>query len=92
MKAALAEPTAVAVHDVRRSGLCAGEKALVVGGGPIGLLIASVAAAAGGDVLVSEPSVQRRELIERVGVRTVDPADGLTEVIDEWTTKAPGLT
>src|SRR5437762_4202393 len=37
--AALVEPTAVAVHDVRRSGLVSGEKALVVGGGPIGLLI-----------------------------------------------------
>jgi (R,R)-butanediol dehydrogenase/meso-butanediol dehydrogenase/diacetyl reductase len=40
---ALAEPTAVAVHDVRRSGLREGERALVVGGGPIGVLIACVA-------------------------------------------------
>jgi len=85
VKAALAEPTAVAVHDVRRSGLRAGDKALVVGGGPIGLLIASVAAATGGDVLVSEPNTQRRELIERVGVRTVDPADDLAAVVDDWT-------
>ena len=42
---ALAEPAAVAVHDVSRAGLREGERALVVGGGPIGLLIASVASA-----------------------------------------------
>ncbi|GMA91535.1 hypothetical protein [Homoserinibacter gongjuensis] len=41
--AALVEPTAVAVHDVRRSELAPGDHAVVIGGGPIGLLIASVA-------------------------------------------------
>jgi 2-desacetyl-2-hydroxyethyl bacteriochlorophyllide A dehydrogenase len=84
-EAALAEPTAVAVHDVRRSELRPGQKALVVGGGPIGLLIASVASAVGGEVLVSEPNEQRRTLIERIGLRTVDPTDELAAVIDEWT-------
>ena len=54
--AALAEPTAVAVHDVRRAVLVAGEQALVVGGGPIGLLVALVARAQGAEVLVLEPS------------------------------------
>lgn len=83
--AALAEPTAVAVHDVRRSELRPGQKALVVGGGPIGLLIAAVAAAVGGDVLVSEPNEQRRQLIERVGLRTLDPGDDLAAVVDAWT-------
>lgn len=34
--AALTEPVAVAVHDVRRSGLQVGETALIIGGGPIG--------------------------------------------------------
>ncbi|MCC8116999.1 MAG: alcohol dehydrogenase catalytic domain-containing protein, partial [Planctomycetes bacterium] len=38
--AALVEPIAVAVHDVRRSGLSVGESALVIGGGAIGLLVA----------------------------------------------------
>ena len=84
-EAALAEPTAVAVHDVRRSELRAGQKALIVGGGPIGLLIAAVVTAASGDVLVSEPSVQRRQLIDRMGLRTVDPADDLAAIVDDWT-------
>ena len=50
---AIVEPTAVAVHDVRRAGLQRGEQAVVVGGGPIGLLVACVARAAGADVSVS---------------------------------------
>jgi len=87
-EAALAEPTAVAVHDVRRSGLRSGQKALVVGGGPIGLLITAVARAIGGEVLVSEPSPERRQLISELGVRVVDPADGLAAVIDDWTAGA----
>ena len=84
-EAALAEPTAVAVHDVRRSELRTGQKALVVGGGPIGLLIASVATAVGGDALVSEPNPQRRQLIDRVGLRTVDPGEDLAAVVENWT-------
>src|SRR5665213_647950 len=55
-QAALVEPTAVAVHDVRRARLVAGEKVLVVGGGPVGFLIAIVAREAGADVLVVEPT------------------------------------
>jgi (R,R)-butanediol dehydrogenase/meso-butanediol dehydrogenase/diacetyl reductase len=85
-QAALAEPLAVAVHDVRRSGLAAGGRALVVGGGPIGLLIALVAASEGIDVLVSEPNAFRRAIAEQVGVRTVDPlAEDVAAAVDEWT-------
>jgi (R,R)-butanediol dehydrogenase / meso-butanediol dehydrogenase / diacetyl reductase len=52
--AALTEPLAVACHDVRRAELEPGETAVVLGGGPIGLLIALVARAAGATVVVSE--------------------------------------
>ena len=58
--AALAEPTAVAVHDVRRARLAAGEHAVVVGGGPIGLLIAAVARAPGAEVSSSSRAERRR--------------------------------
>ena len=44
LEGALSEPVAVAVHDVRRGAVRRGERVLVVGGGPIGLLIACVAA------------------------------------------------
>ena len=52
--AALIEPLAVACHDVNRSRLVHGEDVLVIGGGPIGLLIAMVAKHKGANVIISE--------------------------------------
>ena len=84
--AALSEPAAVAVHDVRRSGLVSGDRTIVVGGGPIGLLIACVARAEGADVLVLEPSDQRRSIAAALGFRACDPREGGVEaVVAEWT-------
>jgi (R,R)-butanediol dehydrogenase / meso-butanediol dehydrogenase / diacetyl reductase len=84
--AALAEPAAVAVHDVRRADLRTGERALVVGGGPIGMLIATVAAASGAAVLVSEPNAFRRALAVRLGLSAVDPvAEDLGARVEAWT-------
>jgi (R,R)-butanediol dehydrogenase / meso-butanediol dehydrogenase / diacetyl reductase len=84
--AALAEPTAVAVHDVRRSGLREGDRTLVVGGGPIGILIAAVAAAEGADVLVSEPDRFRRELAASLGLSALDPlAEDVVARVEDWT-------
>ncbi|MFT0846309.1 alcohol dehydrogenase catalytic domain-containing protein [Actinomycetaceae bacterium L2_0104] len=74
--AALIEPLTVAVHDVRRSNLEEGESALVVGGGPIGILIALVAKAKGANVLLSEPEAGRRATAENLGIDTVDPVNG----------------
>ncbi|WP_432897638.1 zinc-dependent alcohol dehydrogenase [Micromonospora matsumotoense] len=72
--AALIEPTAVAVHDVRRSRLTAGEHAVVIGAGPVGLLIGTVARATGAEVTVLELDPRRRELATELGLHTVDPA------------------
>jgi (R,R)-butanediol dehydrogenase / meso-butanediol dehydrogenase / diacetyl reductase len=74
-RAALVEPTKVAVHDVRRAGLRPAEKAPVVGGGPIGLLIASVAAQQGADLRLIEPDSYRRALATGLGFACLDPAD-----------------
>jgi (R,R)-butanediol dehydrogenase / meso-butanediol dehydrogenase / diacetyl reductase len=83
---ALSEPLAVAVHDVRRGAVKHGERVLVVGGGPIGLLIACVAHAEGADVLISEPNMFRRAAAADLGLVTSDPADGdLAATIESWT-------
>jgi (R,R)-butanediol dehydrogenase/meso-butanediol dehydrogenase/diacetyl reductase len=74
--AALTEPLAVACHDVRRAELVAGETAVVLGGGPIGLLVALVASAAGARVVVSEPSAERRAFAAELGFDAVDPVGG----------------
>lgn len=82
---ALAEPAAVAVHDVRRGAVVRGERVLVVGGGPIGLLIACVAAAAGAEVLVCELDRHRRSVAAGLGLRTIDPAAGdISATLDLW--------
>ncbi|WP_218221149.1 zinc-binding dehydrogenase [Nesterenkonia sp. Act20] len=85
-EAALIEPLAVAVHDVSRSRLVAGETALVIGGGPIGQLIALVALRAGANVVLSEPDQGRRHFASENGIRTVDPLSAdLAAVLDEHT-------
>ena len=84
--AALVEPVAVAVHDVRRSAITTGQKAVVIGGGPIGVLIATVARHFGGDVVVIELDEKRREQIEKLGFATVDPrAVDQVSWVEEWT-------
>lgn len=84
--AALAEPTAVAVHDVRRSELKEGDKAVVIGGGPIGVLIASVARRFGAEVAVIELEPNRRAQIAELGFETIDPRE-VDQVawVNEWT-------
>jgi (R,R)-butanediol dehydrogenase/meso-butanediol dehydrogenase/diacetyl reductase len=88
-EAALVEPVAVAVHDVRRADLRAGERALVVGGGPVGLLIAAVARRTGADVVLVEPNAFRREVAEGFGLRVLDPtATDVLETVQDWTSGA----
>jgi (R,R)-butanediol dehydrogenase / meso-butanediol dehydrogenase / diacetyl reductase len=86
MDSALAEPTAVAVHDVRRAGLREGERALVVGGGPIGVLIACAARTTGAELLVVEPSEPRRAFAQSLGLRAIDPtAVDVPAFVTDWT-------
>lgn len=84
--AALAEPTAVAVHDVRRSELRPGDKVVVIGGGPIGLLIASVARHLGAEVAVIELAPSRRAQIAELGFETLDPRVTNQDAwVERWT-------
>jgi len=85
--AALVEPTAVAVHDVRRGNVQKGDKVVVIGGGPIGVLIASVAREFGGDVVVIELDPNRRAQIGALGFETLDLRE--TNQID-WVTQWTG--
>ena len=72
--AAMIEPLAVAVHAVRRFGDPKGRKAFVIGGGPIGNLVAQVLIALGAEkVLLSEVSEYRLNTAQQCGIQTMDP-------------------
>jgi L-iditol 2-dehydrogenase len=61
--AALIEVAAVAVHTIRRHGPIDGRSCLVLGAGPVGLLLVRLLKAFGaGPVIVSDVSARRREL------------------------------
>lgn len=85
-RGALVEPLAVACHDVARARVAAGEKVVVLGGGPIGQLIALVARARDAEVLISEPTPVRRIYATDAGFATFDPGSGsLTDHVMAWT-------
>jgi (R,R)-butanediol dehydrogenase/meso-butanediol dehydrogenase/diacetyl reductase len=68
----LTEPLAVAMHAITRSGVGPGDRVLVTGAGPIGLLaIAALRARRVDDVVVSEPAPTRRERALAVGASLV---------------------
>ncbi|HSS11596.1 MAG TPA: alcohol dehydrogenase catalytic domain-containing protein [Acidimicrobiales bacterium] len=81
--AALTEPTAVALRGMHRSGIQAGQRALVTGAGPIGLLTVAVLRAAGvDDITVSEPAPKRRGRAMAVGARVALSPDQLPAPTD----------
>jgi (R,R)-butanediol dehydrogenase / meso-butanediol dehydrogenase / diacetyl reductase len=73
--AALTEPLAVACHDVRLGGVQPDELAVVIGGGPIGVLVAWVAQATGARVLLSEIDPYRLRFARELGLDAVDPRE-----------------
>lgn len=74
-QAALIEPIAVACHDVRLGEVKAGDYCVVLGGGPIGLLVALVAKAEGANVLISEINPFRLKLAAELGIPAVNPSE-----------------
>lgn len=76
--AALAEPTAIALHCVTLSEVEPGDPVLITGAGPVGLLTTAVLVSRGiTDVTVSEPSALRRERARALGATRVVSPDEL---------------
>lgn len=76
--ASLTEPMAVGLHAVNKSNIAAGETALVLGCGPIGIAIIAALRAKGIETIVaSDFSPKRRELAVAMGAhQTLDAAQG----------------
>src|ERR1700722_11661320 len=83
-QAALAEPLAVALHGITRSGVGPGDSVMVIGAGPIGALsIAALVARGIGPVTAVEPGEKRKQLARDLGAAVVlDPSD--LEVFPMW--------
>ncbi len=83
-QAALAEPLAVALHGITRSGVGPGDSVMVIGAGPIGALsVAALVALGVGPITVVEPAERRRQLATDLGADVVlDPAD--LETFPPW--------
>jgi (R,R)-butanediol dehydrogenase/meso-butanediol dehydrogenase/diacetyl reductase len=86
---AMIEPLAVACHDVRLGEVVAGENAVVIGGGPIGLLVALVARQKGANVIISEVNKNRIDFIQSLGFQTVNPIEqDLVHTVEAFTNGA----
>jgi threonine dehydrogenase-like Zn-dependent dehydrogenase len=85
---ALVEPLSIGAHGVWRSGIGAGETALVIGAGPIGLAVIAGVRAAGARFAVLEVSQRRMAFCRKnAGVETCidassDPTERVKEVFD----------
>jgi (R,R)-butanediol dehydrogenase/meso-butanediol dehydrogenase/diacetyl reductase len=73
--AALVEPLAVACHDVRIGAVESGELVVVIGAGPIGMLVSLVARHRGARVVISEVNPFRIEFARSLGFEASNPKD-----------------
>jgi (R,R)-butanediol dehydrogenase / meso-butanediol dehydrogenase / diacetyl reductase len=83
--AALIEPLAVAVHDVGRAEVKAGDAVVVFGGGPIGCLIALVCRHRGARVKVVEINPHRLAMLQQLGLETIGPGQDTVRIVTDWT-------
>jgi len=85
---ALIEPLAVACHDVRLGEVKSGDSVVVLGGGPIGMLVAMVAKATGTKVFISEINSYRLNLAAKLGFDTINPLEN--DIIEYVNTQTAG--
>jgi len=76
---ALVEPLAVACHDVRRGKVSPGDFVTIIGGGPIGMLIAMVAKYRGAHVIITEINEERILLARELGITAINPTETSVE-------------
>lgn len=75
IEAAMAEPISCCLHGIDLCNIKAGDTVLVMGGGPIGMIMMQLAKNAGASkVIMSEPVEEKREQALKLGAtKTIDP-------------------
>ena len=82
-QAAMAEPVSVGIWAAQKANVSPGDRVLVTGAGPIGLLAAQVARAFGGiEVTVTDLSPFRLEKARELGLRPHPAAEPITQRFD----------
>ena len=92
---ALVEPTSIAVHAVRRSGLRPGETVTIIGAGPIGLLILAVCRAYGaGAIYITDIDPARLEIAQALGASVTINARGMEpdQILDRTDRRGTDIT
>ncbi|MDA0194410.1 MAG: alcohol dehydrogenase catalytic domain-containing protein [Bacteroidetes bacterium] len=86
---AFIEPLSVACHDVKIGRVKARENCLVIGGGPIGTLIAFVLKEKKANVMISEVNESRLEMLSGFGFAVVNPIkENLVERVSQFTNES----
>jgi L-gulonate 5-dehydrogenase len=83
--ASFAEPVAIAVQACRRGDVAAGEYALILGCGPIGLALIEVAKARGSRVVATDVNPERLEMARHLGAETLLSDDNLLPTVLDQT-------
>ncbi len=93
LEGAVVEPAAVAAYGVERAGVTGGDVVLITGAGPIGILSAMYASAAGASaVIISEPNKNRSALAQKLDIGfVVDPTTGALESLVAELTGGDGV-
>lgn len=87
--ATFVEPVNTCLKAVRKARVAAGEKVVVIGQGPIGMLLMLLARYEGAEVFTSDPMPGRRAASERFGAsRSFDPAK--VNLVDEIRAQTEG--
>lgn len=89
MDAALVEPMSVACHVNDRAEVKKDENVVVLGGGPIGVLVAMVSKYRGANVIISEANPARIQAAKALGFDTINPME--VDVVEYVKEKTNGL-
>lgn len=83
LSAAMAEPMSCCLHGIDLCNIKSGDTVLVMGGGPIGIIMLQLAKNAGASkVILSEPVVEKRELALKLGAdKTINPIEEDVEAV-----------
>lgn len=92
-EAAMCEPCAVAMHALNRAGVKEGDRVVVMGAGPIGLMLAQVARMMGASsVALSDIDPEKQAFARKLGFDVLTEGEDCADVVIEGTGASPALT